>query len=47
MKEMCFDFWANGNDDRDTDPNNRIWRTAHKTADQMETMELNWGTVNP
>ena len=46
MKELSFDFWANENDNRDTDPNNRVWRTAHKAANQMEIMELNWATVN-
>ena len=47
VKELCIEFYTNGDNNRDTDPNNRVWRTAHKAADQMETRELNWGTVNP
>ena len=29
-----------------TSTNSRVRRMAHEAAEQMETMELNWGTVN-
>ena len=47
VKELCIDFYMRGNDDRDADPNNRVWQTARDAAEQMETLELNWGTANP
>ena len=47
VKELCINFYTNRDDHRDIDPNSRVLRIAHKLADQMETLRINWGTVNP
>lgn len=47
VKELCFDFHADNDNNVDNEIDIRIWRMAHHVAEQMETMNINWQTTNP
>ena len=47
VKELCFDFHADNENNVDNETNTQIWRMAHHVADHMETMKINWRTTNP
>ena len=50
VQMLCISFYETSENPlriRDANPNRYVWRTARKAAKQMETMELNLGTVNP